>query len=213
MRRRRARRAAAGFTLLEVVVALAILAISLTMLLVTNASNIDNASRARDLTIASLLARSKMIDIEQKLVDEGFTAGTVDEEGTFEDEGRPEINWVSKVTEVELTLDNLSSLCAGFMDSVDVEVGDAGAAGGCDEMLGSLGGPLDAMVADIGASVRMIELTVTWPVGHKYTESMSVAGLVTRHDWALEEANDVNRAVQEATGVLPGQTPGWTPGQ
>ena len=72
---------ARGFTLLEVVIALAILAIYLGVLLEVQVSSLNAASRSRDLSIASMLARAKMIDVEQKLFDEGFTLGDVEEEG------------------------------------------------------------------------------------------------------------------------------------
>ena len=65
----------AGFTLLEVVIALGILAMSLTVLLESQASSVNSASRSRDLTVASLLARSKMVDIEAMLIEDGFVMG------------------------------------------------------------------------------------------------------------------------------------------
>ncbi|MEM6734211.1 MAG: prepilin-type N-terminal cleavage/methylation domain-containing protein, partial [Myxococcota bacterium] len=61
-----------GFTLLEVMIALLILAVSLAVLLQAQAGSLANSSRARDMTVATLLARSKMIDIEQVVFDEGF---------------------------------------------------------------------------------------------------------------------------------------------
>lgn len=180
-----------GFTLLEVVIAVAILGISLTVLLTTNAASINNAARARDLTIATLLTRSKMIDIEQQIVDEGFTLGDETDSGDFGEEGHKEIKWESKLTEVELTLDAFTDLCEGFSD-------DASGEGGCDSMLGGFGAILESTMSSIGNSVRYVELTVTWPVGHKYTEKMTVTALLTREDWAAQETNDLRRAVDMA---------------
>jgi len=107
-------RSQAGFTLIEVVIALAILAISLTVLLAAQSSNLRNAGRARDLTIATLLARSKMIDIEQHLFDKGFEEGEEDDSGNFGDEGHEEIKWEYTIKEVDMDLGSLSSMCAMF---------------------------------------------------------------------------------------------------
>ncbi len=198
---RQPRAKARGFTLLEVVMSVAILGISLTMLLTTNAASLNNAARARDLTVATLLTRSKMIDIEQEIVDEGFTIGDETDSGDFGEEGHKEIKWESKLTEVELTLDAFTDMCEGFSDS---DSGDSGE-GGCESMLGGFGGALEGMMSELGNSVRFVELTVTWPVGRKYTEKMKVTALLTREDWKAQEANDLQRAVDMAKDL--GLTP------
>ena len=66
----RSPRKQAGFSLLEVVIALAILALGLATLLDAQSSSLRSTGRTRELTIATLLARSKMIDIEKELFDE-----------------------------------------------------------------------------------------------------------------------------------------------
>ena len=106
MLRRSRKSSARGFSLLEVVIALAILGMSLAVLLQSQASSINNAGRSRDLSIAALLARSKMIDIEVELHDEGFTLGDQEANGDFGDEGHEEIKWTSTVKEIEIDLSN-----------------------------------------------------------------------------------------------------------
>ena len=61
-----------GFTLLEVVVALAILGVSLMAIFDINAQAVAKHVYAKKLTVATLLARSKMIDLEQELYDQGL---------------------------------------------------------------------------------------------------------------------------------------------
>jgi general secretion pathway protein I len=53
-----------GFTLLEVMIALAILAISLTAVFRSQSQSVSMAGEARFLTTASLLAQSKMAEME-----------------------------------------------------------------------------------------------------------------------------------------------------
>lgn len=206
-RRRTGRPAAPGFTLIEVVVALAILAISLTALLTTQAASLRNASKVRDLTIATLLARSKMVDIEQELFDEGFTTGDQEDSGDFSDEGYREFKWEAKVSEVEITLDTLGHLCEGFEEETDYD--DSGE-GGCGDMLAGFGGPLEGTMDEIGNSMRFVELTITWPIGldGKYSDSMSVSALITREDFGLEQADMLRDALDAGNALRGGATGG-----
>ncbi|NJK88601.1 MAG: prepilin-type N-terminal cleavage/methylation domain-containing protein [Myxococcales bacterium] len=64
-----------GFTLLEVMVALSILALALTSIAGINANSFESSNYARGLTVATLLARAKMLDIELELQKDGFGEG------------------------------------------------------------------------------------------------------------------------------------------
>ncbi len=174
-------RQARGFTLLEVVVALAILAMSLTVFLQTQAASLANAGRSRNLTFATLLARSKMIDIEQQLVDEGFTLGTVEDDGDFGEEGHADYKWHSRLSEIELEMGSLSSLCGALGGDDDAQESS------CEAMVSGLGAPLESLLGEVGHSLRLVELTVRWPDG-RYEESMSVTTLLTREDMAAGAA-------------------------
>lgn len=180
----RLRAKSSGFTLLEVVIALGILAMSLTVLLESQASSVNSAGRSRDLTIASLLARSKMVDIEAMLIEDGFVMGDLEEDGDFADEGYEYVKYKSRVSEVVLDLSGLASMCAGFTpEDVDPEE----AAADCESMLGGVegfGGMLSTFTDEIGRSIRLVELKLTWPVG-KFEESFEVRSFVTKQDFSL----------------------------
>ncbi len=101
MTRARAR----GFTLIEVMVALAILALGLVMLLRATAHSVRKAEASRMSSVATLLARGKMFDVEEDLRKQGFTAAGaagLPESGTFEEQGWPQIAWKVEVRDVEL---------------------------------------------------------------------------------------------------------------
>ena len=72
--RRRTQRASSGFTLLEVMVAIAILALSLTAIFSSEAGAIKMAHRSRKMGMATLLARCKMGEIEEQVAEEGLPA-------------------------------------------------------------------------------------------------------------------------------------------
>lgn len=59
-----------GFTLLEVMVAVAILGLSLTAILAAQAGALSNAAHARNISVATGLVRCKMTEIEERLARE-----------------------------------------------------------------------------------------------------------------------------------------------
>ena len=86
-----------GFTLLEVMVALVILAAALLAVSEIVSGALRNHERARDLDVATLLARGKMVDLEEQYRTEGFRDTDETDEGTFEEEGHPEFRWTAEV--------------------------------------------------------------------------------------------------------------------
>jgi general secretion pathway protein I len=166
---------------MEVTIAMLILAVTLTALLEAQTVSLHNATRTRGVTIASLLARSKMIDIEQHLFDEGFTMGEDTDDGDFGEEGQETFKWKYRIAELEMDLSSLSALCGGFSED------EGGSESDCEGMLSGFAGPFESLTEELGRSMRMVELTVTWPNG-KGTESMEVRALVTREDFAMQPA-------------------------
>lgn len=171
-----------GFSLIESVIAVAILGVSLGALLQTQVSSINNAAVARDWTIATLLLRSKMIDIEQQLFDEGFEEGVQDESGDFSDEGYPKIKWEATISEIDFDL----SMIEGFMGGLEGEEGgstfkqDSTSAG--LGIASGMGGAVELFTNEITQSIRLVELKVIWPVGDRYTDDMSVRTIVSREE-------------------------------
>lgn len=70
--RSRARRRAGGFTLLEIMVAVAILGLGLTTIFAAQAGAFASAGHAKNLSVATGLVRCKMSEVEQSLRQEGF---------------------------------------------------------------------------------------------------------------------------------------------
>ena len=67
-----ARRRGGGFTLIEVMLALAILGAALVILVKSIAGNITAAQDSFYMGVATELARGKMADLEEELLQEGF---------------------------------------------------------------------------------------------------------------------------------------------
>ncbi|MEW5740065.1 MAG: prepilin-type N-terminal cleavage/methylation domain-containing protein [Myxococcota bacterium] len=140
-----------AFTLLEVVVALAILAVSLMAVLDINTNAVYSHVYAKKLTVATLLARGKMIDLEQKLYDEGLNAEDDEDAGDFSDEGWPSFKWRAKVI-VPKTNGLSPEQLFGALFNLPLGGGGKDGAGGAAGLLGALfgaGGAGDASKAGL----------------------------------------------------------------
>lgn len=191
-------RANGGFTLLEVVIALAILGLALMGIFSINSGAVANHVYTKRLTVASLLARSKMTDIEQELFDKGFQNDDDEMDGDFSDEGWPTYHWrakiivpktddvppeqlVSAIFNIPLAGgagDPMAALFGlGMEKAQEKGIAGGGGAAGAMAAMGPLAGfanqQLTQMIQEINKSVREVHLTVSWKDG-KNTESIDI---------------------------------------
>lgn len=205
-------RPARGFSLLEVIIALAIMSMSLLVLLQAQGQSLASAGRSKDLTIATVLARSKMIDIEQKLFHDGMVMNDDEDEGDFGDDGFAHIKWKSRVSEIELDLSTLQGLCGAVSDKTSkTKEGSDQARTDCESTMAGIGSMLGSLTEEVARSMRAVELVVHWADG-RYDESMRLRALVTRDDFAMQQESDAVRAQDQIKGLLPGATPTGLPG-
>lgn len=189
-----------GFTLIEVVVALGILALSLSILLEVQLSSVNHVGQARNLSVASLLARSKMVDIEESLMSDGFNIGDIEENGDFKEEGYPDIAWMYEVKEVELDLSRLLDMCG---DAASEDAGDDIEGNAC-EGAGNLIPGMDGLMSEIGRSIRAVKLKVSWKEG-AFDEAIEVKTLVSKDDFSIVPQGQGNSGV--SAGSASGSTP------
>lgn len=189
--RRRGRR---GFTLLEIMVAVGMLALALTAMAAINANSFEASNYARGITAATLLARSKMLDLEQELQKDGFGDTEKTFDGDFSEEGFPGVTWraVARPVDVDITplvegflggeisTESLPSQMQAFMGALngggpeadgtlpDADLQEEVQGGDLAQLLG--GNQIETIFKQIsetlGNSIREISLEITWGKGY-----------------------------------------------
>lgn len=221
-------RRARGFTLLEVLVALAVLAFGLMAVSDLAGTALSQHGYARDLTVATALARGKMAELEETYEDKGFKDFDETEEGDFADQGQPGFAWRVEVKKPDATL--------GPEQLLGVLLGQAAGDASTQELLqklmgtgqgagqgggqaqgapgGLLGGVLAAQLTAFGEqlkkSFRQVTLTVAWRDGrtrHQFDVTTHLVVLNPRAPGGARGASpDVPPNLQAATALpaLPG---------
>lgn len=166
---------APGFTLLEVMIAVGLLGAALTMVVVAQSTNAAKTTMARDLTVATMLARSKMGEIEieirkeQSFDDLNEDCGS----GDFSAEGYPRFRWACKNEPLELNVDPsalLSSFEAIANGEQDGGILSLAADFGGFDLAGLADSPQGQMLMEafpiftelLGSAIRRITLTISW---------------------------------------------------
>jgi len=216
------RRRTAGFTLLEVMISIGILAVAMASLGSLNGSAVQMHAHARRLTIATQLARGAQLDLYERLRKDGLSSFSKEYHGDFAKEGEPDYKWRAVVVKPELDIDPQTliqqatgSLGLGGDDDGNSDGGPAGSGSMMGSMIGSMAGPmagmlggmldaqLRAMTELVKQSVREVRLTVTWPGRAGKEESFDVV----EHIVVLPEARS-----QAASEAAPNATAGAASG-
>jgi general secretion pathway protein I len=180
-----------GFTLLEVMISLAILAVGLVAISSLNGGAVAMHAYGRRATEASLLLRGKMLDVEDELQKNGFSDFNDEKHGDFSDDGAPEYAWSAEILKPDVQLDpaQLLNLVGGGTQGQGTQGQPTSGAGAIASMLlggqgaasipgggaaaALLAGPLGGMmqtqaktfIETLKKSVREIRLSVSWPDG------------------------------------------------
>jgi type II secretion system protein I len=89
-----------GFTLLEVVIAMAIMVITFASILAVEGGALNASARAKQMNIVAMLAKNKMVETEFKFEGKAFTEVKTEEAGTFEDPYQ-DYRWKSSIKEMK----------------------------------------------------------------------------------------------------------------
>jgi general secretion pathway protein I len=172
-----------GFTLLEVMIALAILASAMLAVSQITSAALRNHERAVKLEVATLLARGKLVSLKDGYEKDGFSDFDESDEGGFEEEGHPEIRWRTEVKkpQVELGPDQILTVLTGLADtdganlatilgakaqsSGDQAAGIATLFPGAEALAAGMRAQLTTIGEQLKKGVREVRLTISWKEG------------------------------------------------
>jgi prepilin-type N-terminal cleavage/methylation domain-containing protein len=193
-----------GFTLLEIMVALAILGLTLVVIIGIVTNNVRATNHAKMTTAATLLARSKMVDIEDDILYNGFTNDSESDSGTFKEQGYSQFRWESSIDRIELPTDMAQKTKDQAMDKTQ------DAKDPMSLMTGFLGGMMSSFIEPIRIgleeSVRKVTVRVLWDEVGRPDQTMEVVQYLT--DPAKLDAVFQGGAAGAATPGAAGSTPG-----
>lgn len=183
------RKTDSGFTLLEIMVAVAILASTLVVLLSIVTNNVRSTNHAKMTTAATFLARTKMVEIEDEILDNGFTDNDEVKAGTFRDLGYPQFRFDTLIERIELP----SDLAQKARDQSTTDTKDA--KDPMSMLTGFMGGMMSSFIDPVRLglqeSVRKVTVRVLWDEHGRRDQSLEVVQYLTdpaKLDLALNPA-------------------------
>lgn len=174
------RLAQAGFSLLEVMIAMAILSGALTGLTLTLGRAVRAANHARLMTTATFLCRAKLVELEDGFIIDGFTdeAGIAEKHGEFKDNQYKDASfkryqWTTRIEKIRLpnAQDMQAAATKLLQDRQQIADSAAGstssssssssssAGGGLGSSMGSMLGPVKEMLEQ---GIRKVTVFVSW---------------------------------------------------
>lgn len=181
-----------GFTLMEVMLAIAILVMSLAILVRSQATAALMTEEAEKIIVATQLAQEKLAEVQFVVENEGFQDQDIYEEGEFDDFGDEavdvefkaleEFHYEYLVTEIDLTdmgdlVGNMQSMLGGAAGA-GADGGQAAAAAGAapalpfsPELIGEMLNPF----------IREVKVRVWWGEESEEAEELGNEVLITTH--------------------------------
>lgn len=168
--------AASGFSLLEVLVALAILALALVVISRVVTGNVRATNHARMTTAATFLARTRISMMEQSLQEYGFADMDGEDNGDFAQDGFPSFRWYTNMERIELPADatqkaqQAASQATQSTNPMDILSGFMG---------GFMSTLMDPIRLGLQESVRKLTVRVKWDEAGKPEQVLEVVTFFT----------------------------------
>jgi prepilin-type N-terminal cleavage/methylation domain-containing protein len=180
-------------------VALAILAMTLVVLLEIVTNNVRATNHSKMTTTATFLARAKMIDVEDLVLDNGFSDADESETGTFKDQGSPGFRWEYAIERIELPTDMAQKTQAQAQET------SQSAKDPFAMMSGFLGGMMSSFIEPIRIglqeSVRKVTVRVLWDENGRPNQNMEVVQYLTDPPSWISRSRAARRALSRARPV------------
>ncbi len=153
-----------GFTLIEVVFALAIMTLAFSSILSVESGSINATTRAKQMNVVGMLAKNQMVETEYKIQGKKFDEIQKEESGTFESPFQ-DYRWKTNIK--DLTFPNIMGGGASAGGKSTDNASPAGAAPGADQITQLISG-------FFSKALREVTVSVLWKQGAK-EQSFSIS--------------------------------------
>lgn len=154
---------ARGFTILEVLIAVAILAIATTALLGTQSRSVVQNDHGRQLSTAALLAHDQMIHLQNRMKKDGFKSDRETERGTFDGREYRDFRWEAIIDPIDMRPEDLSSQLQGQLLGTTEDEGSLSGSNAINAQLPTMLGMITMMIQNItDQRIRRVTLAVHW---------------------------------------------------
>lgn len=163
------RKAQRGFTLLEVMIAMAILVFAMVALLGHEGVAIQMSDYSNRVSQASMLAQGKLLDLEHMLLKDSMDVLDNCQEGDFKDEGFRNYQWKACAFKMEMNdgaSDMITEQFMQLMMGFGLDPTAEGAAGNmANNITGQIGmavGMIPMFLQQLEDQIRKVQLEITW---------------------------------------------------
>jgi len=149
----------AGFTLIEVVFALAIMTLAFSSILAVESGSITATTRAKQMNVVGMLAKNQMVETEYKIQGKKFDEIQKEESGTF-DSPYQDYRWKTVISQI--TFPNLATMGGGKpgQDPGSSSGGSGNSMAGTEQ--------LTQIISNyFSKAIRKISVSVLWKQGAK----------------------------------------------
>jgi prepilin-type N-terminal cleavage/methylation domain-containing protein len=164
------RRRQAGFTLLEVMIAMTILALALAALMGHESVAVQMSDYSNRVSQANLLAYGKLLDLEHSVIKDGMDSLDNCDEGDFRDEGFRDFRWKACAYKLEIedgaTEQIADQVISGLSGTFGINISDPSSLSADQQrQIGQLQQGIAAIpffLQKLEDKVRKIRLEITW---------------------------------------------------
>jgi len=170
--------ASAGFTLLETMIAMAIMMVAFSAILMVQSASINTSAKSKQMNVVGMLAKRTMIETEYEI--EGKTFDEVRKEmGEAYKEPFQDYRWTRSVKEIKFPNLNLAAAAGG--GDQDKSGGNTGANSAVELMT-------KLLTNFLSKAIREVTVTVFWKRGSgEQSFSVSTYWVDLNHEFALSE--------------------------
>lgn len=195
-----------GFTLLEVMVALAILTVSVLVMMDVQSTSANMTVESERMMLATMLAQDQLVQHTLALENKGFASSDVEESGDFQEDYPnefPEYRWESAVRRMDVSgaAAGLSALLSAASDTGEEEKSDqpGDVEDRMEQGMQLLGMGPEFLSEELGRFIREVRIRVYWKFG-EHEDYVELVHHVINPSGKVDDSQEQAEDAQESAG-------------